>query len=66
MNSSRPYATDKAWNWLRPNPRMRDYLDMEPRGGNTFEVVVKDGCPTKVYFHFVQERKTYTLLFKTG
>ncbi|KAF9458834.1 L-aminoadipate-semialdehyde dehydrogenase [Collybia nuda] len=48
MNSSRPYATDKAWNWVRPVPGIRDYLVMEPRGGNTFEVVVKDGYPPKV------------------
>lgn len=51
MNSTRSYATDKAWNWVRPVPGILDYLVMEPRGGDTFEVVVKDGYPPKVCFH---------------
>lgn len=50
MNSTRPYVTDKNWNWVRPVSGIVNYIVMEPRGGNTFEVVVKDGYPPKVKF----------------
>ncbi|KIY43648.1 acetyl-CoA synthetase-like protein [Fistulina hepatica ATCC 64428] len=48
MNSNRDYATDKLWNWVRPLPSSKAFLVMEPRGDNTFEVVVKDGYPPKI------------------
>ncbi|KAJ7281917.1 L-aminoadipate-semialdehyde dehydrogenase [Mycena rebaudengoi] len=48
LNSTRDMATDKAWNWLRASGYILDFLDMEPRGDNTFEAVVKDGYPPKI------------------
>ncbi|KAK7690571.1 hypothetical protein QCA50_005669 [Cerrena zonata] len=48
MNSARPYETDKNWNWVRPVSGIVNYIVMESRGGNTFEVVVKDGYPPKI------------------
>ncbi|SJK99612.1 related to LYS2  len=47
MNSSRDFATDKLWNWTRPLPGSANYLVWEPQGGDTFEVIVKDGYPPK-------------------
>ena len=51
MNSTRPYHTDKNWNWVRPVTGIVNYLVMEPRGGDTYEVVVKNGYPPKVCLH---------------
>ncbi|KAF5367566.1 hypothetical protein D9758_003797 [Tetrapyrgos nigripes] len=48
MNSSRDFATDKEWNWVRPTPVSKHFLEFEPRGNNTYEVVVKDGYPPKI------------------
>ncbi len=48
MNSNRDFATDKLWNWTRPLPGSANYLVWEPQGGDTFEVIVKDGYPPKV------------------
>ncbi|KAK0470220.1 L-aminoadipate-semialdehyde dehydrogenase [Desarmillaria tabescens] len=48
MNSNRDFATDKLWNWTRPLTGSANYLVWEPQGGDTFEVVVKDGYPSKI------------------
>ncbi|SJK99598.1 related to LYS2  len=48
MNSNRDFATDKLWNWTRPLPGSVNYLVWEPQGGDTFEVIVKDGYPPKI------------------
>lgn len=48
MNSNRDFSADKFWNWVRPLPTSANYLVMEPQGGDTFEVVIKDGYPPKV------------------
>ncbi|EJD50787.1 L-aminoadipate-semialdehyde dehydrogenase [Auricularia subglabra TFB-10046 SS5] len=48
MNSNRDFANDKLWNWVKPLPGSAHYLDFEDRGGNTFEVIVKDGYPPKI------------------
>jgi hypothetical protein len=47
MTSFRP-AEDKAWNYVRPLPKVEPYIRMAPRGPNTFECVVLDGLPSKV------------------
>ncbi|KAH8824644.1 L-aminoadipate-semialdehyde dehydrogenase [Flagelloscypha sp. PMI_526] len=46
MNSTREFATDKLWNWVRPVDSK--YIIFEDRGNNSFEVVVKDGYPPKI------------------
>ncbi|KIY63134.1 L-aminoadipate-semialdehyde dehydrogenase [Cylindrobasidium torrendii FP15055 ss-10] len=48
MTSVRNYALDKLWNWVRPSAVTIDYLVFEPQGDDTFELVIKDGFPTKV------------------
>ena len=48
MNSQRDLETDKDWNWGRPLASSAQYLVMESRGSNTFEIIVKDGYPPKV------------------
>ncbi|KAL0568452.1 hypothetical protein V5O48_013531 [Marasmius crinis-equi] len=48
MNSDRDFATDKAWNWVRPTPLSKQFINFEPQGNNTFEVVVLDGYPPKI------------------
>ncbi|KAJ7065190.1 L-aminoadipate-semialdehyde dehydrogenase [Mycena amicta] len=48
LNSDRDMATDKEWNWLRARGMIVDYLVMEPRDGETYEAVVKDGYPPKI------------------
>lgn len=48
FNSRRKYAEDKAWNWCRAEGLITNYLQMEPQGGNSFELVVKDGWPAKI------------------
>ncbi|BEI83428.1 hypothetical protein CcaverHIS002_0400320 [Cutaneotrichosporon cavernicola] len=48
MTSNRDFKTDKAWNYVRNEGLISNYLDLEPRGSNTFEVVVKDGWPAKI------------------
>ena len=45
LTSERDYANDKAWNWLRMEGRICDYLVMEDRGSGTYESVVLDGWP---------------------
>lgn len=47
MTSFRP-AEDKAWNYVRPLPKIEPYIYMAPRAPNTFECVVLDGLPSKV------------------
>ncbi|KZT73346.1 L-aminoadipate-semialdehyde dehydrogenase [Daedalea quercina L-15889] len=47
LSSERDFAADKAWNWLRMEGRIADYLVMEDRGSGTYESVVKDGWPAK-------------------
>jgi hypothetical protein len=42
------YVKDKAWNWLRAEGPIADYLELIPQGSDTFEVVVKDGWPAKI------------------
>ncbi|WRT64799.1 uncharacterized protein IL334_001733 [Kwoniella shivajii] len=42
------YDKDKAWNWLRAEGPISDYLELIPQGSDTFEVVVKDGWPAKI------------------
>jgi hypothetical protein len=42
------YKSDKGWNWLRAEGAICDYLELIPHGGDTFEVVVKDGWPAKI------------------
>lgn len=42
------YVNDKAWNWLRAEGPIADYLELIPQGSDTFEVVVKDGWPAKI------------------
>ncbi|KZT08698.1 L-aminoadipate-semialdehyde dehydrogenase [Laetiporus sulphureus 93-53] len=48
IRSTRDFKNDKAWNWLRLQGPLADYLVMEDRGSNTFESVVKDGWPAKI------------------
>lgn len=48
LTSRREYADDKAWNWLRVEGLIAQYLELIPQGSNSFEVVVKDGWPGKV------------------
>ncbi|KAK0493925.1 L-aminoadipate-semialdehyde dehydrogenase [Armillaria luteobubalina] len=48
MNSNRDFVTDKLWNWTRPLLGSANYLVWEPQGGDTFEVIVKDGYPPKI------------------
>lgn len=48
IKSTRDFANDKAWNWLRVEGPIADYIVMEERGSNTFESVVKDGWPAKI------------------
>ncbi|KAK4688566.1 hypothetical protein P7C73_g1542, partial [Tremellales sp. Uapishka_1] len=48
INSRRDYKDDKAWNWLRVEGLIESFLTMEPRGGDTFELVVMDGWPPKL------------------
>ena len=48
LTSVRDTATDKAWNWLRAEGRIVDYLELLPQGSDTFEVIVKDGWPAKI------------------
>ncbi|KAH9923666.1 L-aminoadipate-semialdehyde dehydrogenase [Fomitopsis serialis] len=47
LSSDRNFADDKAWNWLRVEGRIADYLLMEDRGSDTYESVVLDGWPAK-------------------
>ncbi|WVR04609.1 hypothetical protein IAU60_001620 [Kwoniella sp. DSM 27419] len=42
------YVNDKAWNWLRAEGPIADYLELIPQGSDTFEVVVKNGWPAKI------------------
>lgn len=48
MTSNRDFATDKAWNYVRNEGLISQYLELIPQGSNTFEVVVKDGWPAKI------------------
>jgi len=49
MTSNRKdFDNDKAWNWLRAEGPIADYLELIPQGSDTFEVVVKDGWPAKI------------------
>jgi long-subunit acyl-CoA synthetase (AMP-forming) len=48
LTSRRAYASDPAWNWLRIEGLIAEYLELVPRGSGTFEAVVKDGWPGKV------------------
>lgn len=38
---------DTAWNYMRPFPATQRYIQMVPRGANTFECMVSDGLPSK-------------------
>ncbi|KAL7418303.1 hypothetical protein Q5752_006759 [Cryptotrichosporon argae] len=48
LTSRRNCATDPGWNWVRAEGPIADYLELIPQGGDTFEVVVKDGWPAKI------------------
>lgn len=50
MNSDREFSLDKEWNWVRPTALSKRYMVMESQGKDTFECVVQDGYPPKVYF----------------
>lgn len=39
---------DKAWNYVRPLPKVKPYLRFVPAGEGIFECVVLDGLPSKV------------------
>ncbi|KAI0890390.1 L-aminoadipate-semialdehyde dehydrogenase [Annulohypoxylon maeteangense] len=39
---------DKAWNYVRPFPKVAPYLHFEPLGEGLYECVVLDGLPTKL------------------
>ncbi|KAI1088447.1 L-aminoadipate-semialdehyde dehydrogenase [Rostrohypoxylon terebratum] len=39
---------DKAWNYVRPFPKVAPYLRFEPIGEGLYECVVLDGLPTKL------------------
>ncbi|KAI1446874.1 L-aminoadipate-semialdehyde dehydrogenase [Annulohypoxylon stygium] len=39
---------DKAWNYVRPFPKVAPYLHFEPIGEGLYECVVLDGLPTKL------------------
>ncbi|KAL1881253.1 putative secondary metabolism biosynthetic enzyme [Diaporthe australafricana] len=38
---------DKGWNYMRPFPVTKKFIQMIPRGANTFECMVLDGLPSK-------------------
>lgn len=48
LNSRRDCATDKAWNWVRAEGLIEQYLELKPQGSDTFEVIVRDGWPAKI------------------
>ena len=48
LNSKRDFAIDKAWNWLRAEGPILQYMVMEDRGDNTFEMINKHGWPPKI------------------
>ncbi|KAG1719306.1 L-aminoadipate-semialdehyde dehydrogenase [Suillus lakei] len=53
MTSFRDFETDKDWNWLRAKgpyvkTKVNEYLRFEPRSGDTYELLVLDGWPSKV------------------
>lgn len=48
MTSLRDYATDKAWNYLRDEGRIKQYSRFEERAGGLYELIVLDGWPAKV------------------
>ncbi|KAI1462010.1 L-aminoadipate-semialdehyde dehydrogenase [Annulohypoxylon moriforme] len=39
---------DKAWNYVRPFPKVASFLHFEPIGEGLYECVVLDGLPTKL------------------
>lgn len=43
LRSLRDFDNDKAWNWLRLEGPIVQLSEMEDRGSNTFELIVKDG-----------------------
>ncbi|TLD30841.1 hypothetical protein PspLS_01795 [Pyricularia sp. CBS 133598] len=47
MMSTRPPG-DKAWNYVRPLPKTKAFLHMDPLGDGQYECVVLDGLETKV------------------
>lgn len=48
LNSKRDFTKDKGWNWLRCEGLAAQYVVAEPRGGDTYELVVLDGYPPKI------------------
>lgn len=48
LNSKRTFASDTAWNWVRAEGLIEQYLSLEPQGADTFEVVVKPGWPALI------------------
>lgn len=48
LTSRREYGSDKGWNWLRVEGLISEYIELIPKGSDTFEVVVKDGWPAKL------------------
>ncbi|KAK4705002.1 hypothetical protein P7C70_g1213, partial [Phenoliferia sp. Uapishka_3] len=48
MTSRRDFATDKAWAYSRISPAFAPFCLLEPRDGDTFELICRDGWPKKV------------------
>jgi len=48
MNSTLRPHNDKAWNFLRLIPSVRQYIVMKPLDAYTYELIVLDGLPAKV------------------
>jgi len=48
MNSSLRPHNDKAWNFLRLIPSVKQYIVMRPLDASTYELIVLDGLPAKV------------------
>jgi hypothetical protein len=48
ISSLRDFAKDKAWNWVRAEGKVRDFMRMEDRGGGIFECVCLKGWPALV------------------
>lgn len=47
LSSLRDCKVDKAWNWLRAEGPVANYVEFAPQGSSTFELIVKDGWPPK-------------------
>ncbi|KAL0576935.1 hypothetical protein V5O48_005042 [Marasmius crinis-equi] len=63
MESNRDFSSDKGWSWLRCKPITKPLMFFEPRGEDTFELVLR-GYPSRFAYNLPKDSYATKDLFQ--